>query len=54
MRHLLDLLEPLSVERGGPLVIRHITYVEANLLFSAPLSAPLSADPRARRRGGAT
>lgn len=37
-RHVLDVLAPLSVEQGGPLVVRHISFVEGrgNVIVEYP------------------
>ena len=37
-RHVLDALRPHSVEQGGPLVVRHVSYVEGrgNILVEYP------------------
>ncbi|CAM6088868.1 unnamed protein product [Calypogeia fissa] len=28
VRHVLDVLEPLGTDHGGPLILKHVTYVE--------------------------
>ena len=28
VRHILEILEPLSIEKGGPLRIQHVSFVE--------------------------
>ena len=37
-RHVLDVLQPYSTEHGGPLVIKHISYVEGrgNIIVEYP------------------
>lgn len=37
-RHVLDILSPLSVEEGGPLIVKHVSYVEGrgNIIVEYP------------------
>jgi hypothetical protein len=37
-RHVLEVLEPLSVEHGGPLLLQHVSYVEGrgNIIVEYP------------------
>ncbi|CAM6125900.1 unnamed protein product [Calypogeia fissa] len=38
VRHVLDVLEPLGTDHGGPLILKHVTYVEGrgNLIIEYP------------------
>lgn len=38
VRHVLEVLEPLSVDQGGPLIVRHVSFVEGrgNIIVEYP------------------